>query len=164
MEKFNGLYDIYNAVKALLTAGVPNLEDVNWYIGQYAGEQINIPDDIGAFVEFPKDIEFEPVSKSLSEADLRVRVYVHHKVVTEVDGHVPDADLLAHNTDAMLIKEALRWKVLTKTITEPGDDPEEVISTTYELTKRLHFVGFRSWHTVKGFLVSHIEFSTDVCH
>jgi hypothetical protein len=156
MEKFNGLYDIYKAAKALLEAAVVNLEDVNWYIGQYADQVV--PDDIGAFIEFPVDIEFEPASKAESLSDLRLRVYVHHKVVTEVDGHVPEEDLLAHNTDVMLAKEALRWKVLTKTVTVPGDDPEEVISTTYELTTRLRFVGFRSWHTVKGFLVSHIDF------
>jgi len=142
MANFTGLSPIKKSIATLL-ASVTAIKSVEWYNAQY--EDGSLIDEVGAFVEFPDDIDFERASKEQRDADLRIRLHVYHKLLADVDNHISDAETDEHEAVALAALNLL-------------DGARLLGANDVALTKPLRFVKYRHWHRYRSWLVTWIEF------
>ncbi len=163
MKKFEGLNPLYKSIRR----GIMDLavvENVDWFNG-YEAVQLH---EVGCFVEFPDEINFEEISKSDTRADLRVRVHIYTKVLRDVDGYIPQAEGEAHDTLALLVRDQLRNKALAVAdgdfyaLNFDEDDFYVFDETPEQLCKRLRFAGWRHWHYYKGYMITWVDYMTKV--
>lgn len=137
------LYDIYTAIKAQINTADEDstIKGVEWYNVQY---ESTIPNTPRVFVEFPDRLNFDQLSKDARRADMTVRLHVVSQAMAATDGTVPDSQAQAHETTALLVKEAVE-----------NFTPEK---TGAKLTTRLQLTGWQHFHKHKGWMVTFVEF------
>lgn len=127
------LNDIYQAVKSQLN---PVGKPVEWYNVQYEGTMIN---ENGFFVEFAEPLRFEPASKQMRRAPVKVRLHVYSKALQTHDG-ITDATVTEHETTAQQALALL-----------DGFTPAN------NACSRLTFTAWQHWHRWKGWMVTLID-------
>lgn len=130
------LYSITKSIRAELLKRVKELRDVQKFNNQYEGI---IHAEPIAFIEYPDPIEVLPISKQTRRADIDVRIHIASKILSDVDGVIPDKQQLAHELMALKAKNYLDGFL-------PSADCTQLI--------------FRSWQDVaeyKGWLVTWID-------
>jgi len=163
MKNFEGLSPIFKSVRRGIM-DLAGVEDVDWFNG-YEAVQLH---EQGCFVEFPDEILFEPVTKSLTRANLRVRVHVYNKVIRDVDGYIAQPESEQHDTLALLVRDQLRNKTLAVADGDfyalNFDDSDFYVfdKPAEQLTRRLMFGGWRHWHYYQGYMITWIDFVTQV--
>ena len=83
------------------------LADIQWFNDQYEGTVHAVP---AVFIEFAK-LSIAPETKQANNTDILIRLHVVTEVMNESDGDVQDGDVLAHETLAKDVLEAVEgWR------------------------------------------------------
>ena len=138
------LYDIYQSIKSRLSE-VDGAENTQWFNMQY--ENAGWPYVSGFFVEFPDGMNFAFVSQQARQASLKVRIHVYRQNVQTHDG-IADTEVAAHETVALAVKTALDRFA-------PEKDGAR-------LAKPLLFSGWQHWHRLNGWMVTYVEFTSNM--
>lgn len=128
------LNEIYTAIKDQASGLELNTQVYN---SQYEGVMTH---DNGLFVEFPEELKFDPASKDMRRAPVKIRVHYYSKAMATNDG-IPDSSFINHEAIAETVENLLDgWT--------PANNS----------CKRLTFTGWRHWHRWRGWMVTFIEF------
>ncbi|MBS4057769.1 MAG: hypothetical protein KGZ82_10675 [Bacteroidales bacterium] len=163
MKKFEGLSPLYKALKRGIY-DLTGVEDVNWFHGY---ENIVLREQ-GIFIDFPDEILFEKITKSMKRAPVRIRLHVYTKVIRDVDGYVPHEQAEAHDTFALMVRDQLDNKGLFEAegdfYAADFDNEDFFISNpqAQQLCRALSFTGWRYYHYFEGQMVTFVEFTTEV--
>lgn len=134
------LYETFDSVRTLLSAGSPSLRSIQWYNAQYEGTIYVSP---VAFIEFPDRIPFEQIAGTTSRANFALRIHIVSVCTASQDGSIPDNLILEHEVIAGQVLTALHGKQ---------------IRMQDNCTTSLVHTGWQHWHKYKGWMVTFVEF------
>jgi len=134
------LNDIYTAIKLQLNTADEDLtlKGIEWYNVQYESTIANTP---RIFVEFPEPLKIDAISKDTRRTPVKIRLHVVTQAITGTDGVIPDTLAEAHETTAMMAKNALDAFA-------PGNGS----------CGPLKWSGWQHWHKYRGWMVTFVEF------
>ena len=82
----------YRILKDRLT-GIPNVKLIDFFNDQYSGIIHAQP---GIFIEFHEDLNFETLNFKVKQAELKLRIHIYSKILTDTDKSINEANLETH--------------------------------------------------------------------
>ena len=89
------LLQAYNALKAQITAELPNIKYIDWFNDQYEGTIHTAP---AIFVEFPVPLKLKTLRTNYQEAPFTVRIHVVTKALSDQKKTIKQSKLQEHST------------------------------------------------------------------
>lgn len=140
------LFPLYQSIKSRLQLFVVDLKDIQWYNVQYAGV---IHAECLAFIEFPEELQLEEISKNTTRSDVSVRIHILSRAIPDADNTIPDPQIITHDSLVQLIATTLRFYIPLNEAGQP-------------LATKLFQRRYKIVHDYKGWLVTHLTFTTKV--
>ena len=137
------LFNFYKDIRAKLQP-IPDLKAIDWFNNQYEGVIAVAP---VIFIEFPKELKFDQASFDHRETTLIIRLHVVSAAVANQDGSIKDDVIQEHEAIA---ERAIK---LVEAARITGVDGE---------MSRLIFTGYSHYHRHKGWMVTLLDFETDI--
>lgn len=99
------LYYIYETLRPVLLAAVPEAKVIEWFNNQYEGIIHATP---AVFVEFPDELPMGQMGNGVDGADTIIRIHLVSKVLSGQDGQMNADNIREHFDGVKTIHSALR--------------------------------------------------------
>lgn len=136
-------YPYYSALKSRLTNQVEALKDIQKYNDQYSGSNLS---ECVALIEFPDQLPMPYISKTTQRMSISMVVHIVSKIMSDIDGTIPDEQYLEHDQVIDQVVAALKEYQLTY----DGSS----------LSRPLQVTGFQEVGKYRGWFVTKIFLST----